>query len=95
MTARRPMFVYVNAGVTADVEIVSLPGSSSDESISIMFGAEKVALDFYDVESLERLRDIADQSARRLRAIIDANAQAREAYVKAAERPTALLTNVR
>jgi hypothetical protein len=73
MSARRPMFLYANVGVTADVEIVSLHRAPDDESISILFGQEQIALDFYDVESLERLRDIAEQGARQLRVAIQAN----------------------
>jgi hypothetical protein len=80
MIARRPMFLYANAGVTADVEIAVLHRAPDDESISLLFGQEQIALDFYDVESLVRLRDIAEQGARRLRAVILANAHAAKVH---------------
>ncbi|WP_291413029.1 hypothetical protein [Actinophytocola sp.] len=47
-----------------------------DDAVSILFGKERVTLEFYDVESLERLRDLADEGARRLGAAIEANARA-------------------
>jgi hypothetical protein len=73
------MFVYLNGGVTADVSIVWHQRTPQDEAISIIVGDEQICLDFYDVHSLERLRDVADQATHRLRAVIEANTLARAA----------------
>jgi hypothetical protein len=62
----RRMFLYTNGGVDAGVRIGWHPAPDGD-IISIMFGNEQIALDFHDVESLERLRDVADQAASWLR----------------------------
>ncbi len=62
----RRMFLYTNGGVDAGVQIGW--HRAPDDTISIMFGNEQITLDFHDVESLERLRDVADQAASRLRA---------------------------
>lgn len=71
------MALFANAAVDDGVEIFlytrKLPEA---ESVSILFGDERIALEFYDVESLERLRDLADEGARQLRAAIAANARA-------------------
>jgi hypothetical protein len=71
------MYVYTNAGVTADVRIVWHLRAPDDEAISILFGEEQVSVDFYDLESLERLRDVAEEGAQRLRTVIETNTNAR------------------
>jgi hypothetical protein len=71
------MYLTTNAAVDAQVEItLHAPRRPDEEAISVVLGDERVKLDFYDAESLDRLRDIAEEGARRLRAVIDANAQA-------------------
>ena len=71
----RDLVLFANAAVDAEVEIALHSSKvTDDEAVSILFGNERVTLDFYDVESLERLRDLADEGARRLRAVIEANA---------------------
>lgn len=40
------------------------------QAVSIALGDERLMLEFYDVESLERLRDVAAEGAERLRAAI-------------------------
>ncbi len=45
-----------------------------DDAVSIMFGNERIALEFYDVDSLERLRDLADKGAQLLRVAVETNA---------------------
>jgi len=67
---------YANGGVDAEVQIVWYQREPDNEVISILFGDEQVTLDFFDAESLERLRDVADEGARRLRAVFEANARA-------------------
>ncbi len=67
----RRMFLFANAGVDADVLIGWYLRAPDDDVISIMFGNEQISLDFHDVESLELLRDVADQAASRLRAVLD------------------------
>ncbi|HVV22972.1 MAG TPA: hypothetical protein VHF06_26280 [Pseudonocardiaceae bacterium] len=47
------------------------PKRAADESVAIVFGRERITLEFYDVASLERLRDIAHEGARRLEAARD------------------------
>ncbi len=80
--------VFANAGVDAEVAITlhasKLP---DDEIVSILFGDERITLEFSDAESLERLRDLADEGARRLRAAIETNAQAAADDASAADRP--------
>jgi hypothetical protein len=69
------MGVFTNGGVDAEVEIVWHLPAPDDDVISILFGDEQITLDFHDVESLERLRDVAGQAALRLRAVIEAKAR--------------------
>ena len=73
------MLVYANAGVDADVSMKLYLREPDDNWISILFGDERVSLEFYDVESLERLRDLADEGARQLRAAIELYERARRA----------------
>ena len=62
----RRMFSYTNGGVDAGTRIGwHLP--PGDSVVSVIFGDEQITLDFHDVESLELLRDVADEGARRLR----------------------------
>jgi hypothetical protein len=60
--------LFANATVDAGV-VIALNASTlaDDEYVSILFGRERLTLDFFDVASLERLRDIADEGARRMR----------------------------
>jgi hypothetical protein len=60
--------LFANATVDAGV-VIALDASTlaDDEYVSILFGRERLTLDFFDVASLERLRDIADEGARRMR----------------------------
>lgn len=67
------MTLFVNAGVYADVSISLHMRAPDDEAVSILFGKERISLEFYDVESLDRLRDLAEEGARRLRAAIELN----------------------
>lgn len=69
--------VFANATVDSAVPIALHTSRLSDEYVSIQFGDERITLDFFDVQSLERLRDMADEGARRLRAAIEANGRAR------------------
>jgi hypothetical protein len=90
----RDMGVFASAAVDAEVEItLHPPRTSDDESVSILFGPERITLEFYDVESLERLRDLANEGAQRLRAVIDANARSdiAEHDTAVADRPTELV----
>lgn len=74
--ARGDMTLFANAAVDAEVEISLHTGKLPEvEIVSILFGEERITLDFYDVASLERLRDLADEGARRLRAALEANAR--------------------
>lgn len=76
----RDMAVFTTAGVDADVEIALYsPRTPDDDTVRIFLGAEQITLEFYDVESMERLRDVADEGARRLRAVLAANDRADDA----------------
>jgi hypothetical protein len=60
--------LFANATVDAGVVIALQTSTLADnEYVSILFGKERLTLDFFDVASLERLRDIADEGARRMR----------------------------
>lgn len=89
------MGLFANASVDAEVAITlhtsALP---ENEYVSILFGKERITLSFFDVESLERLRDLAQEGARRLRAAIDANDRSDTAGcgIAAVERPAELVS---
>jgi hypothetical protein len=52
----RDVALFANAAVDAEVEIgLHSPRTPDDEAVSIFFGKERITLEFYDVESLERL----------------------------------------
>ena len=70
---RGDVSVFANAGVSADTSITLHMRRSDDDAVSILFGEERITLEFYDVESLERLRDLASEGIRRLRASIMLN----------------------
>jgi len=65
---RGDLMLFANAAVDDWVQIeldaAKLPEA---ETVSILFGDERLILEFYDVASLERLRDLADEGARRSR----------------------------
>ncbi len=83
----RDMSLFANATVDADVEITLHPARRlDDETVSILFGHERVALEFYDVESLERLRDLAQEGARRLRTVFEANTRSDAARESGSEK---------
>ena len=87
------MALFASAGVDAEVEIAVRSGALGGEAVSILFGEEQVTLEFYDVASLERLRDVAAEGARRLRTVIEAGAAeeaAADGAVAAADRPVEL-----
>jgi hypothetical protein len=67
--------LFASAGVNADVPITLNMQDPTDELVSILFGEERITLEFYDVESLEHLRDLADEGARRLRTALETNAK--------------------
>ena len=72
--AGRPMALYVNGGMDVEVQIGWHMRAPDDTAVSILFGEEQITLEFFDVESLERLRDVAEEGAQRLRAAMKANA---------------------
>lgn len=59
--------LFGNLGVHADVKLTLHMRSPDDTSVSILFGHERFRLEFMDTESLERLRDLAEEGMRRLR----------------------------
>jgi hypothetical protein len=71
--ARDDLTLFANAAVDGDVAMaLHSPSRPGEEAVYILLGKERVTLEFYDVEGLERLRDLADEGARRLRAVIAA-----------------------
>jgi hypothetical protein len=78
------MSLFVNAGVHADVAISLYMRTSDDLAVAFLFGKERLTLEFYDVESLERLRDLADEAAHRLRAAFEQDARAKDTEDSAA-----------
>jgi hypothetical protein len=70
------MHMFATAAIDSRVKMVLHRNPRDHENISIMFGNENVTLDFFDPESLERLRDLADEAARQLRAGTTASAAA-------------------
>jgi hypothetical protein len=74
MTSTEKMSVYTSAAVETETDIVLYTGHlDTCQAVSIALGNERLTLEFYDVESLERLRDIASEGARLLRAALAAN----------------------
>jgi hypothetical protein len=70
--------LLIKVAVDADVAITVHTRAPDDEVVSIMFGDERLTLEFYDVASLERLRDIANEAAGLLRQAIATNARPAE-----------------
>jgi hypothetical protein len=67
------MSLYTSAAVQSDTDIVLYTTHvDTCQVVSIALGHERLILEFYDVESLERLRDVASEGAARLRAAIEA-----------------------
>jgi hypothetical protein len=63
------MGLFANATVDGSVTIALYAAHLADSGyVSILLGRERITLHFFDAESLERLRDIADEGVRRLRA---------------------------
>jgi len=68
----RDMVLYASASVETGLEMTLRPaGPPEDGAVSIHFGDDRITLDFSDPETLERLRDLAHEGARRLRAAPD------------------------
>lgn len=61
------MSMYTGATVDPNTVIDLHTSRLPDGYVSILFGHEAITLDFFDVASLERLRDVAAEGARLLR----------------------------
>lgn len=61
------LIVTANIGIDADAEQALWMREPDDGYVSISFGQERLTLDFYDVESVERLRELLGEAARLLR----------------------------
>jgi hypothetical protein len=55
--------LYASGGVHVGVTVQLLAADGAAAPVSICFGKERVTLELYGPESLERLRDLADQGA--------------------------------
>lgn len=73
---KNEMSIYTCAGVHANVALSLYMRSPDDLAVALMFGDERLTLEFSDVESLEQLRDLADEGARRLRTAFAKNSSA-------------------
>ena len=70
------MEIFLNVTVDSEVKIGwRLPQPDADSIVIIFGGHHEVSLEFFDLESLELLRDVADDAAARLRAAIRAKAR--------------------
>ncbi len=83
--AQGDLTTSASAAVDAEVAITLRMRTRDDDAVSIMFGNERITLEFYDVDSLERLRDLADKGAQLLRAATETNANATLAEEAAAD----------
>ena len=83
---RDDLTVLASAGVDAGVAVALYMRSPDDTTVSFLFGKERFTLEFFDVESLERLRDLADEAARRLRAAFEMNTRAKSTTDSAVNR---------
>jgi hypothetical protein len=63
-----PMGVFLSAAVDRDVVIGWHRPGPHASSIVIMIGGEQLSLEFFDEQSLQRLRDVADHAIPQLRA---------------------------
>ncbi|HEX5113802.1 MAG TPA: hypothetical protein VFW65_01260 [Pseudonocardiaceae bacterium] len=71
----RQLDVYANAIIDSEVDMrLSTPRRPDDDTVSILFGAEGIILEFSDVESLERLSTLATEGAQHLRAVTETTA---------------------
>jgi hypothetical protein len=67
MSGSGEITVFANATIDGATEMVlHSPRAAGEGTVSILFGRERLSLEFYDVASLERLRDLADEGVRRL-----------------------------
>lgn len=63
--------VFGNLGVDSEVRMMLSMRRPDDDSVSIVFGHERFRLEFFDVDSLERIRQLAVEGVRLLRAAGD------------------------
>ena len=70
--------MFITASVNAEMAITVHMRAPDDEVVSILFGDERLTLEFYDVDSLERLGNIASEAAGLLRQAIATNARPAE-----------------
>lgn len=84
-----PLEVFSRVTVDRDVVIgLHRPGPNSS-SIAIMMGDEQLSLEFFDEESLRRLRDTAEEAIPRLREAIAHSERLNEEYLRSRSRETA------
>jgi hypothetical protein len=66
--------MYASVGIDADVDIKVRLSANNTEAVEINIGyGPELILDVADVQSLERLRDVATEGARLLRERIEKN----------------------
>jgi hypothetical protein len=77
-----PMEVFLRAAVDREVVVGWHRPGPKASSIVIMIGGEQLSLEFFDEESLRRLRDVADHAIPQLRAAIADNARRNEEFLR-------------
>lgn len=71
-----PTEIFLNAAVDSDVEIGWDLRKADADAITIIVGHEQISLEFFDLESVERLRDVADDALKHMAAARQEGARA-------------------
>ena len=77
-----PLAVFLNAAVDRNMSIGWYRPSTESSSIAIMIGGEQLSLEFFDEESLRRLRDVADHAIPQLRSAIAEGKRRNEEFLR-------------
>lgn len=77
-----PIEMFLRAAVDRDVVLGWHRPGQNASSIVIMIGEEQLSLEFFDEESLRRLRDVADRAIPQLRAVIEEGKRRNEEFLR-------------
>jgi hypothetical protein len=77
-----PMEVFLTAAVDSEMAIGWHLPDQNASSITIMFGRERLSLEFFDEESLRRLRNVADDAIPRLREVLEETKQCNAEFLR-------------
>lgn len=70
-----PMELFLNAAVDSDVEIGWRLRKADADAITIIIGHLQLSLEFFDVASLELLRNVTDDAVQRLQTALQERAR--------------------